>query len=233
MTAPHRGSLFALTLPVALVLALAGCTSDGQPAGSGAANSPETAKAYSDCLIAEGIAGVFTDDEGYVGVSIEVGPTGATGEDGDTSFDLGSGPGSVYTAAETKCRADVPAYHPRADADDPALVAGLLKQGRAFAACARGNGLAEFPDPDAAAGGKLVVPAGTTKAQFLAVVTACATAFAAVESSTGDAGTDGDGSGGAITVSMPQFGGAYEASWSSEVTDLIFAAMDPDSTPVP
>lgn len=234
MTAPLRAPVLALACALTLGVALAGCASGGQPTASSAANSPDTAKAYSDCLSAEGIEGLFTDDDGYVGITIDAEADGASGDSGDSSFDMDAESGSRYAEAEKKCLLSVPAYHEHAAADDPALSARLLSQSRAFASCARQNGLSDFPDPDSSAGGKLVVPEGTTKAQFLGVMTACASAFAGSSSMLDANGNDsGGGSSDAVTIAMPEFGGAYEPSWSSEVTDILFRAMGLGATPGP
>lgn len=216
-----------LSLPFMLVLGLSGCSSSETPADSAAANSPETSRAYADCLTSEGIDGVFVDDEGLVGISFTVEP--GSGESGPTDTPIGPGPGAdeAYAAAEEKCRGAVPDYHDGSDIAGPAAAAQHSAQSRAFASCARKNGLADFPDPDASAGGQLIVPAGTTKAQFLDVVTACGSAFSESATPTGPAGDGADT--GTVTVSMPQFGGAYESSWSSEVMDVLFNAMQSGS----
>ncbi|RFA17177.1 hypothetical protein B7R21_00075 [Subtercola boreus] len=221
-----------LLLPFALVAAfsLAGCSSSGEAAASAPANSPEVARAYADCLTGEGVDGVFVNDTNFVGVSVEAKPGGISeaGEDDSNVFVDASADGP-FGEAEKACSARVPEYHAEVFDEDPALAAQMIDQSRAFAACARQNGLSDFPDPDIAAEDTLLVPEGTTKSAFFAVVTACASVFgqgAPVTDPSVDANAQG-GQGQTFSIAMPTFGGAYDKAWAPEVTSLLFAALEP------
>ncbi|RFA17441.1 hypothetical protein B7R22_00075 [Subtercola boreus] len=222
-----------LLVPFALVAAfsLAGCSSSGETAASAPANSPEVARAYADCLTGEGIDGVFVNDANFVGVSVEAKPggSGEAGDGGDSSIFMDASADGAYGEAEKACSARLPEYHAEVFDEDPVVAAQMIEQSRAFAACARQNGLSDFPDPDGATEGTLLVPEGTTKSAFLAVVTACAPAFGQ-GTQIADPSVDANaqaGQGQTFSIAMPQFGGAYDKAWAPEVTSLLFAALEP------
>jgi hypothetical protein len=212
----HAGTVLVGAL---VLLALEGCSVAATNATSSkqTVNTPEVAQRYADCLTAQGIDGVFVGDDGFVGFSVRAGDSGnADGDSGGQDISVGH-EDAAFTAATTLCSEQVPEYHQDSGLHDPAQAAQALDEARAFAGCARSNGLTDFPDPDA--DGALVIPEGTTRAQFLAVVTACKSSFAMTT-----VGAEGAGDG-SMTLSLPLFTGAYDASWADEVANILFDAV--------
>ncbi|MFF3866547.1 hypothetical protein [Micromonospora sp. NPDC001898] len=205
---PAMARLFVVGAALAAALTLSSCTSTPKvpsagdaPVGKGDAKT--AAKAYADCLRAEGVQNVMVGPDGYVGPGISIDSAQGNSSPGPVKFDAAAA--ELSAAAEKVCRAKVPQYEPprNGDGTDPALA----EASRAFAKCARENGIAAFPDPEGASA-EMAVPAGTTKEQFFAMFAACKRTIVPA----------GDKKG---TFVAPNFTGAFDAAWSEELYSRI------------
>ncbi|WP_405111077.1 hypothetical protein OG559_00840 [Micromonospora sp. NBC_01405] len=205
---PATTRLLVAGAALAAALTLAGCTSTPKvpsagdvPVGKGDAKA--AAEAYAGCLRAEGVQNVMVGPDGYVGPGISIDSAQGNSSPGAVQFDAAAA--ELFAAAEKVCRAKVSRYEPPRNGDglDPALA----EASRAFAKCARENGIAAFPDPEGASA-EMAVPAGTTKEQFFAMFTSCKKTIV----------PDGDKKG---TFVAPNFTGAFDAAWSEELYSRI------------
>lgn len=201
LSTPNR----AVTLLAFAALALTGCTSTPEiPGGNPTADTQLTVAAYADCLRSEGVENVMIGPDGYVGLGVSSDAAGDEDSSAEVTWD--DAQRELFEKAEAVCRERVPAYSPPTSADgpDPAQ----LTRARAFAACARENGFAEFADPDEL--GQLDMPAGTSKEEFLALVTACLDTIA----------PEVDGAGG-YAFALPSFGDNVDPAWMEDVAALL------------
>jgi hypothetical protein len=111
-----------------LVLAACGRSAKGG-AGGGASDPAKAARAFAQCMRANGVANYPDPD-----------PNGRPGS-GHDAFDRDD---PTFKAANERCRALLPGGGEH-DVQSP----GAVKQLVAFARCMRANGVPDFPDPDA------------------------------------------------------------------------------------
>jgi hypothetical protein len=154
---------------------------------------------------------VMVGPDGWVGFGVGADASAAQ-EDSDVEVTWDDAQQELFEKAETVCHERVPDYAPPPSALEPDQA--QLARAQAFAACARENGFADFPDPDEL--GQLNVPAGTSKEQFLALVTACRDTIA----------PEPDDSGG-FSLALPGFGETVDPAWMDDLVAILAEGAGP------